>query len=192
MTRHESRAAWPLLMPGAMKHAHLFLMSIGLALPACSGESTDAVGPDAAAASDCDGTSDQFAFTGAISAEHVSFGFTKSNGKIVGTGGAAHNSDLIAFNLRDLQFELETLGDHDVAVENLTALRGPLGASCEAGNTVCHGFFALAGTFTVEQVIPRYRARFTLSDLRERNDNFSPPGAAIAGTIAGCIDKSNP
>jgi hypothetical protein len=170
-----------------------WLLTACFALTACAGDSDDASGADDEVPDVCDGTADRFVYVGAVEADHVDFGFTTVNGKIVGTGGAAQNRDLIAFTLRDpATYDLESLGDHDVALQNITALRAPLGATCETGNTQCRGFFALAGTYTVLEVHPRYRATFEISDLYERTDNFGPPGAAIEGTIRGCIDKTNP
>ena len=149
-------------------------------------------GADAAPADICNGTEDAFVFSGAIPTfEAYDFGLVTSGGHVVGMGGSAPNTDVLSFNTLLLE-ELDTLGDHDIAVENLQALRAPFNQSCDTGNTVCHGFFADAGTYTVHALHPRYQATFTLSDLYERSDNTGPRGAAIAGTIAGCVDKANP
>jgi hypothetical protein len=146
---------------------------------------------DAAIANTCDGTADAFVFSGAVAFQAYDFGMVTSNGQIVGLAGSALNTDVMTFNSRGLT-ELQTIGAHDIAVQNLTALRAPFNQSCDTGNTVCHGFFARAGTYTVLAVHPRYQVTFTLSDLTARTDNAGPPGAAIAGSIAGCIDKANP
>jgi hypothetical protein len=146
---------------------------------------------DAEIANTCDGTGDAFVFSGAVAFQAYDFGMITSNGQIVGLAGSALNTDVMTFNSHALT-ELETAGPHDVAVQNITSLRAPFDQSCDTGNTVCHGFFAHAGTYTVHAVHPRYQVTFTLSDLYERSDNASPPGAAIAGSISGCIDKANP
>ena len=57
---------------------------------------------------------------------------------------------------------------------------------------ICSGFYAQSGTFTVIQIHPRYQATFALGDLYERRDNSGANGAAMTGTITGCIDKENP
>ena len=148
-------------------------------------------GSDAAIANTCTGTGDSFSYAGAFAFEAFDFGMITSGGKDVGIAGSATNTDLLSFNTTPLA-ELDALGDHDVAVTHITALRAPFMASCDTGNTVCHGFFAHAGTFTVQAVHPRYQARFTLTNLFARVDNSGPEGAAIAGDITGCIDKANP
>jgi hypothetical protein len=158
------------------------------------GAQTDAVPVTADAPIDntCNGTGDSFVYAGAVTAfQAYDFGLVTSNGHVVGFAGSALNADVLAFNTRGLA-ELETIGDHDVAAENITALRAPFNVSCDTGNLVCHGFYAQAGTYTVHAAHPRYQATFTLSDLFERTDNSSPPGAQIAGTITGCVDKANP
>ncbi len=146
----------------------------------------------------CDGTSDGFVFSGAnYDFVAYDFNFVTSGGKVVGIAGSGLNADLLSFNLTKFTFDLEALGDHDVATQNLTSLHMPYdpastGHTCDPGNTVCHGFYAQGGTYTANAVHPRYQATFTLSNLHDRTDNTSPPGAAIAGTITGCIDKANP
>lgn len=158
------------------------------------GVQTDAMpgSADAAIANTCNGSGDSFVYTGAITAfQAYDFGLVTSSQQIVGLAGSALNTDVLAFNTNPFA-ELETLGDHDIATENIQALRAPFNQSCDTGNTVCHGFFAHAGTYTVHALHPRYQVTFTLSSLFERTDNFGPPGAAIVGTITGCIDKANP
>jgi hypothetical protein len=158
------------------------------------GAQTDAAPGTADAPIDntCSGTGDSFVYTGAITAfQAYDFGLVTSNGLVVGFAGSATNADVLAFNTKALA-EIDTVGDHDVATENITALRAPFNVSCDTGNTMCHGFYAQAGTYTVHAAHPRYQATFTLSNLFERTDNSSPPGAQIAGTITGCVDKANP
>ena len=180
------------------RHMKRFLISIAL----CGCEPVSQVGnqltsTDAAIANTCNGTDDAFVFSGAAEFVAYDFGLVRSAGRVVGMTGSALNADLLSFNLTKLTFELEAVGDHDVATQNITSLRMPFdaastGHTCDAGNIVCHGFFAQSGTYTVTSVHPRYQATFTLSDLHDRTDNFSPPGAAFAGTITGCVDKANP
>ena len=160
------------------------------------GAETDAAvdpGADAATVHNtCNGTADTFMFSGPITPfEAYDFGLVTSAGKVIGMAGSAFNTDVLSFNTKVFK-ELDTVGDHDVATENIMALRAPFNYSCETGNTMCHGFFANAGTYTVHALHPRYQATFTLSDLYERSDNSGPPGPAIAGTITGCVDKANP
>jgi hypothetical protein len=149
-------------------------------------------GDAAAIANTCGGTGDSFVYSGAVEAfQAYDFGMVTSNGLVVGFAGSALDADVLAFNTRQLA-EIDSVGDHDVATENITGLRAPFNVSCDVGNTVCHGFYAQAGTFTVHATHPRYQATFALSNLFERTDNSSPPGTAIAGSITGCVDKVNP
>ena len=162
-------------------------------LAACGNSAADDTATDAPAAATCNGTGDHFVLTGPIAVESTSFGLVTVNAKVTGIAGAMPNTDLVAFSVRSaLAADLDALGDHDVATQNIMELRAPFNTSCDAGNTVCHGFFATAGTITVAQVHPRYQATVTLTNLFERSDNSGPPGAAIAGTITGCVDKANP
>ncbi|MEP6860274.1 MAG: hypothetical protein ABJE66_06630 [Deltaproteobacteria bacterium] len=161
------------------------------------GSQRDATTTDTPIAHACDGTHDDFVFSGASDFVAYDFGFTTLGGKIVGIAGSGLNADILSFNLTKFTFDLEALGDHDVATQNLTSLHMPYdpasnGHTCDPGNTVCHGFYAQSGTYTVNAVHPRYQATFTLSNLKDRTDNTSPPGAAIAGTLTGCVDKANP
>lgn len=171
-----------------------------LAFVVCGCQPTSSVGTegsDAPIAHTCDGASDAFVFSGTAEFVAYDFGLVTSGGKVVGMAGSATNADLLSFNLTNFTLELETLGDHDVAAEHLTSLRMPYdpasnGHTCDPGNSVCHGFYAEAGTYTVLAVHPRYQATFTLSNLLDRTDNSSPPGAPLTGTITGCVDKANP
>jgi hypothetical protein len=166
-----------------------------LALAACGGNSSPA-SPDAPAGSidapasaTCAG-GDHFVLRGAFALDTVNFNFVTSGGRIAGVGGSV-NGDLVAFGLRSFVTPPDLESDHDIAITNLKELRQPLNSSCNTPGT-CSGFYALAGTYHVSSVHPRYSATFTLSDLRERHTATDPPGAPIAGTITGCIDLANP
>ena len=177
-----------------MKSLFLTLVIAGCQPVSHVGDQVDAMPgtADAPIANTCNGTGDSFVYTGAITAfQAYDFGMVTSNGQVIGLAGSALNTDVLAFNTRPFA-EIETIGDHDVAAENITALRAPFNQSCDTGNTVCHGFYAQGGTYTVHALHPRYQVTFTLSNLFERTDNSSPPGAAIAGSITGCVDKANP
>lgn len=179
-------------MPSLKILAYLGLVACGSNQPGSN--SPDAAGsPDGAVDPTCGSGGDRFVFGGAMSVDSPSFGFVTVNSKVAGVAGAASPGELVSFGPRHIiGVDLEVLGDHDVAIENFMELRAPLNAMCEAGNTVCNGFYALAGTYTVLEVHPRYRATFMLSSLQERHDNTGMPGAAIAGSITGCVDKANP
>ncbi len=186
---------------GAALTEHMKSLLVTIVICGCQpvsqvGNQLDAT-TDTPIAHTCDGTSDAFVFSGASDFVAYDFGFTTVGGKVVGIAGSGLNADLLSLNLTNFTFDLEALGEHDVATQNLTSLRIPYnpasnGHTCDPGNTVCHGFFAQSGTYTINAVHPRYQATFTLSDLKDRTDNTSPPGGAIAGTITGCVDKANP
>jgi hypothetical protein len=182
LTRHMKSLFVPLVLCGCQPVSQVGAQS----------DATIATVPDAPGTPNtCNGTGNSFVYSGAVAFEAYDFGMITLSGQVVGLAGSALNSDVLSFDTRPLT-ELETLADHDVAVQNITALRAPFNQSCDSGNTVCHGFFAQAGTFTVHALHPRYQATFTLSNLLERTDNSGPPGAPIAGTITGCVDKANP
>ena len=182
LTRHMKSLFVPLVLYGCQPVSQVGAQS----------DATITTNPDAPSTPNtCNGTGDSWVYSGAIAFEAYDFGMVTFGGKVVGFAGSALNSDVLSFDTRPLT-ELETLADHDIAVQNITALRAPFDVSCDTGNTLCHGFFAQAGTYTVHAVHPRYQATFTLTNLFERTDNSGPPGAAIAGTITGCVDKANP
>lgn len=185
---------------GAPLTRHMKSLFVPLVLCGCQPVSQVGAQSDAAIASipdassvpnTCNSTGNSWVYSGAVDFEAYDFGMITSGGKVVGLAGSALNTDVLSFNTRALT-ELDTVADHDVSVQNIMALRAPFNQSCDTGNTVCHGFFAQAGTFSVHAVHPRYQATFTLTNLFERVDNSGPPGAAIAGTITGCVDKANP
>src|SRR5262249_1996725 len=107
--------------------------------------------------------------------------------RITGFNGAA-DDDVIALSLRDyIHFDLET--DRDVAIANLKYFRVPL-AGCSLGT--CSGFYALAGSYRVTALHPGYQATFSLDDLHEHRAPTDEPGAAIPGSVDGCIDLASP
>jgi hypothetical protein len=69
----------------------------------------------------------------------------------------------------------------------MSFVREPLSGLCSA-DTPCPGWYAFAGAYHVISVHPRYRATFTLTDLRARQYASDPPGDPIDGTIVGCVD----
>ena len=153
-------------------------------LVACGGDKHDSTDAPQNTA-ECDGTSDRFLMTGPIAVDTNNFGFVTVGGKIAGLGGSA-STDVVSFVLRNgVANDLES--DRDVANANLMYFREPL-----AGCGDCTGFYALAGSYHVVSLAPRYEATFTLSDLHERHAAQDPPGASIAGTITGCVNHAPP
>jgi len=183
------------------KRVPQLLVVMSLSLAACGDPA--AVGPDAptstadaaldAVTAACLPGTDRLSLHGAFEVETSSVAYVTSAGKIIGVGGVTAGKSF-AFSVRDVvHADVDTLGDHDVAATNLKFLEMTPGSDCAtapAGS--CTGFFALAGTYTVIEVQPRYRATFTLSDLSERHDNTNQAGAPLAGTITGCLDVAAP
>jgi hypothetical protein len=130
----------------------------------------------------------RFVLDGAVTFETGSVGPITVDGKIAGVGSPLGSGEFYAFSSRNPLVDLDSMGLHDIATLNLKYLRGPQGADCSTAAGGCRGFFALAGTYSVIEVQPRYRATFELTDLRERTDYTNAPGPAIAGTITGCLD----
>ena len=142
---------------------------------------------DASSVDDCGG-GNRFVLDGAVVFETSSVGAVTTNDKVSGVAGLPGANELFTFSARNPLVDLDALGPHDVASINLKYLRGPQGADCSTAAGGCRGFFALAGTYTVIEVQPRYRATFELSDLRERTDYTNQPGPVMAGSITGCLD----
>lgn len=154
--------------------------------------STDAA-LDAPAANGCPRGADRLSLHGAFAVDTASVAFVTSAGKLVGVAGS-HAGNPFAFSVRDvLHQDLSTVGDHDVVATNLKYFEAPSGTDCATAPAgTCRGFFALAGTYTVLELQPRYRATFALADLRERHDITNQAGAPLAGTITGCLDVPAP
>jgi|MudIll2142460700_1097286.scaffolds.fasta_scaffold13930_3 hypothetical protein len=153
------------------------------------GDPTDSSSvPDASTSVGNCGGGDRFVLDGPVMFTTSSVGPVTTNNKVSGVAGLLGTSELYTFSARNPLVDLDALGPHDVASVNLKYLRGPQGADCSTAAGGCRGFFALAGTYTVIEVQPRYRATFELSDLRERTDYSNQPGPAMAGTITGCLD----
>lgn len=141
----------------------------------------------------CPSGTTRLVLTGAHAVDMANVSPVEVSGNVTGVAGT-DGTDLVTFGLRQaFAAHLESLGEHDVAEKNLMFYQHPSGTDCAfAPLGVCKGFFAMAGTFTVLEVAPRYRATFTLSDLYERALTDSDPGAAIAGSITGCLDVPAP
>jgi|GEM_PF-6829743 len=172
----------------------LRLPLIALALAACNhdssvGSDTDGGVMDATAAGTCANGNDRLVMTGAYTIDTTAAATVTRDGIVIGLAGQVAGN-VYALGVRDaLTQDLGTVGAFDVATTNLKHLEIPPGADCDVAPAgTCKGFFALSGTFVVESVSPRYRATFTLGDLRERTTNGNTLGAPIAGTATGCLD----
>ncbi|MBS1122530.1 MAG: hypothetical protein H6Q90_4758 [Deltaproteobacteria bacterium] len=141
----------------------------------------------------CTPGNDRLLMNGAFVLDTQTITYVTVGGKVAGFGGP-HGGDTVSFSVRSaLTQDLDALGDHDVATTNMKFLEQPTGVDCSTAPAgTCNGFFALAGTFTVTQIQPRYRATFTLTDLREHHDITDQLGAPIAGTVTGCLDVQGP
>jgi hypothetical protein len=163
------------------------LTAVGCTQPDAAMDEPDAAVqmPDAAeAAVDC--VDEEIELHGPVSLATRSAATVTSGGKIAGVNGSAGANRLYVLNVRPTAGkDLDAVGTYDVAMVPLQYLDQPLGGC--SGAAACIGFFALAGTIEVTAVQPRFRATFTLRDLRERADSNSSPGAAIPGEITGCV-----
>lgn len=168
--------------------------AFAITLTACGSDGTDETGdnttPDATASANCAAGDDRFVLAGSVAVESSSVAPVWSDSKVIGVNGAMPSAELFAFTTRSFADHLDAVGTHDVANVNLRYLAIPSGADCSTPSGGCRGFFALGGTYTVVEVQPRYRATFELTHLRERVDDSDQPGAAIVGTITGCIDTA--
>lgn len=167
---------------------------IALSLAACNHDSTvgtdiDGGVTDGAQTGTCASGNDRLVMTGAYTLDTTAAAPVTRDGIVIGLAGQVAGR-VYSLVVRDaLTQDLGTVGTFDVATTNLKHLETPPGTDCDVAPAgTCKGFFALSGTFVVESVSPRYRATFTLGDLRERTTNGNTPGAAIAGTATGCLD----
>jgi hypothetical protein len=160
---------------------------LSLPLIACGGDESSS-GPDATISSpDC--SPDRLRIAGAVSADTPSVATVKLAGVVIGVGGLTPGAaESYALTLKDiLNGELQSPGAHDVATASIKYVTATASANCQQPGQ-CLGFVALAGTFTVLEASPRYRATFTLDQLHAYDDASPSPGAAIPGTATGCID----
>jgi hypothetical protein len=146
----------------------------------------DAEDGDAPPPTDCTSDNDRLILSGAWTFNHSSVSLITLDMRVIGVSGnlPAPAFGNYTFTVRDAMADIDALGDHDIVMKNLKYLE-QMGSCATPGN--CNGFFAKAGTFTVTEVTPRYRATFTLTDLYARMDTSNTEGAPIAGTITGCM-----
>lgn len=165
------------------KLACCFLIACGSSPVA---ESPDAA-PDAPPVGECaDG--EHIKLAGAVALDVRSAGAATRSGKVIGIVGAPTPERLYTLATRSvLTADLDALGDHDIAQVNLKYLDKITGSDCP---TSCTGLFALAGTFTVLENSPRYRATFTLTDLYQYDGDSNDLGPSVAGTITGCVNAN--
>lgn len=158
------------------------------------GSEVDAASPiDAPQSSSCATGSERLRITGAYAIDTSSAATVTRESTVIGLNGLHANKTYVLTVRNALTQDLGAVGSYDVATTNLKHLEIPPGADCDTAPAgTCKGFFALAGTFIVESVQPRYRATFTLTDLREHSTHGDAPGAQIAGTATGCLDVAAP
>ena len=175
----------------------LRLVLIAASLTACNhdssvGNEVDAAGSgiDGTLSDACQAGSERLVITGAYTLDTASAATVTRNGTVIGLNGQVAGKTY-ALGVRDaLTQDLGTVGTFDVATTNIKHLEIPPQINCDTTQGLCKGFFALAGTFVVTSVQPRYHATFTLTDLRQRTTTSGAPGPAIAGTATGCIDAA--
>lgn len=88
-----------------------------------------------------------------------------------------------------LSRSLDAIQTYDAATTPISLLVGPKDADCSTAGQ-CEGFIGRAGTFEVTSLAP-YRAQFQLSDLVAYDGSNSAGGAAIAGTVTGCLHSAD-
>jgi hypothetical protein len=162
----------------------------GLMVVGCGGGEDPPVTTDATQALDCEGGGDRFVLEGPVAIESTSLGPITVEGKVAGFSGAAGGGDVFGFSKRHTPFDgdFDALGAHDIAGVHVKYLQFPFNADCSVAGS-CHGFIALAGTVTVHELSPRFRATFDLTELFARSDNSDVQGAPLAGAITGCVDS---
>lgn len=157
-----------------------FFCVISLSLGACATNEAD--GTELPACND-----EGLTMMGAIVRATPSASTFTVGGQIIGVAGFdATGAKSYAFTVRDtLTASLGQLGAHDVAAEPLKFLEAARDADCQQPDA-CEGFIAQGGTVDVTSLAP-LRATFTLTSLVEANDAIDTLGAAIAGSVTGCL-----
>jgi hypothetical protein len=164
------------------------LLSLAL-LAACgnSGPDSEETPDSAIATGDCVG--EHIILQGAVQLDVRSAAAATVDGKVAAFVGASTPTSAYSLSLRDiLGTDLDTTGVHDIATKPLKYRNKTVDAECPGPD--CSGFFAMAGTFTVLETSPRYRATFTLSDLYLHDGDTNTLGAPISGNVTGCIDAN--
>lgn len=159
-----------------MKLAALSLLLLGACASDDSGDTGDSN------AGRC--SSEEIYMVGAFEAHAASAGTVRVDNEVVGVEGFLGTKGYSLFVNSPLADNL-TLGDLDVAAHPLRYVESTGNGDC-TGTGVCHGFIAMAGTISVDDVAP-FHAEFALSDLHETDGASSTPGAAIAGSVTGCF-----
>ena len=193
-----NRTLFALLAVTACEHDS----SVGHDQPdAQSSTSGDAKAADAATSQPpavCTGTT-KFAMNGPMASQHhetsetPAFMYGGDADQIVGAFGALAGGMFFSMR-RDGDFSdghLETVTSYDVSQYpyNILFSTAPVAHEGCEGTPSCSDWVAVAGTYTVTQVMPVYRGTFTLSMLREGD---SPSGTPIPGSVAGCFAIPNP
>jgi hypothetical protein len=167
-----------------------------LLLVACSDPTSEHEQPDASPSSvdapaqqNVTCTGESFQLQGAMSLVTASASTVTVGGHVSGVAGSAGPNRVYALNAHlAASGTIDAVGTYDVSLLKLQYLDQPFDG-CSSGP--CTGFFAMAGEYNVIETQPMYRASFTLRDLHERENSSSPPGAAIAGEITGCVSAPN-
>jgi len=169
-----------------------FLLVACGSLVACGDPTGDpSAGADASSVATCGTGGEHVVLAGAVALDSASAGTITVDGKVGGINGRSTIGRFYALNLRDIVGggNLDSVGDHDIAMLPLKYIDKAPDVDCSQPSA-CRGFFALAGTWTVIETLPRYRASFVLSDLYRHDDTTNQLGAAMAGTVTGCVDAN--
>jgi hypothetical protein len=165
-----------------MTLARLLLLVAISSITACAAEEEDNDPPSTCA-------SERLSMTGAFDVETSSVSTFTLSGSVIGVAGFVPPSSSYSFVAREpAAAPLGTVGTYDVAATNLSYLTGSASANCAMPDQ-CEGFVAMSGTFEVVSTEP-YRATFTLGTLHEYDGSSSTLGAAMTGTIEGCLEAA--
>jgi hypothetical protein len=133
--------------------------------------------------------SERLSMTGAFDVETSSVSIYKLSGSVIGVAGFASPSASYSFVVREsTAAQVGMIGAYDVAATNLAYLEGSATANCQMPGQ-CDGFVATSGTFEVVSTEP-YRATFSLANLHAYDGSSTTLGAAMSGTIEGCLEAA--
>ena len=146
-----------------------------------------------ASASACEGST-RLSIQGALTVSSTDATVWKNgSGGVIGISGRSSAGKDYWFrrdgDLGDGSFSAVQTYDVSAYPYRLNYIEAAAGSDCSEGfGVACTGFHARAGSFTVTEVSPVFRAVFELSDLYADDD----PSGPIVGTISGCVAVPNP
>jgi hypothetical protein len=142
----------------------------------------------------CSADGTRVVLEGAFTASSTDAVTIHHEGHLIGVAGTQAGGDDFIFRRAGdaADGDIEAIATFDVSQypHNFHYISGPDGPDCEfVPEGTCDGIYALAGSFTVTQLVPTFEASFVFTELADGEGE--DPGEAIAGEVTGCISIPN-